>query len=176
LDERNGFALHTLRNQDLQNRRFGDALARYEKAYPDLFVPGVPRIDNSNVYAAIDVALVMQTRGDREKARVLLDGAERVIDGMQRLGFAGHGIADVAIHVLRGEKAEALAALREAERAGWRNLWRYSRDFDGNLASIRNEPEFKAVFADIERDMARQRAELAKRPKDAPLELEVSAR
>jgi hypothetical protein len=36
--------------------------------------------------------------------------------------------------------------------------------------SIRNEPEFKAVFADIERDMARKRAALAARPKDAPLE------
>ena len=51
-------------------------------------------------------------------------------------------------------------------------MWRYDRDFNPNLASIRNEPEFKAVFADIERDMARQRAELAARPKDAPLELE----
>jgi hypothetical protein len=72
---------------------------------------------------------------------------------------------------LRGQ-AEALAALREAERAGWRGvLWRYYRDFEPNLASIRDEPEFRAVFADIERDTARQRAELAARPKDAPLDL-----
>jgi hypothetical protein len=42
--------------------------------------------------------------------------------------------------------------------------------------SIRNEPEFKAVFADIERDMARQRAALAARPKDAPLELTDASR
>ena len=76
------------------------------------------------------------------------------------------------IHALRGDKAKALAALREAERAGWRGpYWRYYRDFDPTLASIRNDPEFKAVFADIERDMARQRAELAARPKDAPLDL-----
>ena len=69
-------------------------------------------------------------------------------------------------------KREALAALREAEKAGWRGpVWRYYRDIDPNLASIRNEPEFKAVFADIERDMARQRAELAKRSKDAALAL-----
>ena len=45
------------------------------------------------------------------------------------------------------------------------------RDHDANLASIRGTPEFKAVFADIERDMAKQRAALAARPKDAPLEL-----
>jgi len=62
--------------------------------------------------------------------------------------------------------------LREAEQVGWRGpFWRYYRDFDPNLASIRDEPEFKDVFADIEHDMARQRAELAKRPKDAPLDL-----
>jgi len=61
--------------------------------------------------------------------------------------------------------------LRAAEKAGWRGGWRYYRDFDPNLASIRNEPEFKAVFADIERDMAHQLAELAARPKDAPLDL-----
>ena len=34
---------------------------------------------------------------------------------------------------------------------------------------IRNEPEFKAIFGDIERDMAAQPARLAARPKDAPL-------
>jgi hypothetical protein len=47
----------------------------------------------------------------------------------------------------------------------------YYRDFEPALASVRDEPEFKAVFDDIERDMARQRAALAARPKDAPLEL-----
>ncbi len=103
----------------------------------------------------------------------LLDQIEKVIRTIPRMGAgAGYGIADVQIHALRGDKAKALAALREAEQAGWRGpLWRMYRDFDPNLASIRNEPEFKAVFADIERDMARQRAELAKRPKDAPLDL-----
>ena len=75
-----------------------------------------------------------------------------------------------------GETAKALAKLREAEQAGWRGRWRYHRDFDPNLASIRNEPEFKAVFADIERDMAQQRARLAARPKDAPLELSATTR
>jgi hypothetical protein len=63
-----------------------------------------------------------------------------------------------------GDKVKALAALREAEEAGWRGpSWLYYRDFDPALASIRNEREFKAVFADIERDMARQHAELAGR-------------
>jgi hypothetical protein len=57
----------------------------------------------------------------------------------------------------------------------WRGpSWRYYRDFDPALVSIRNEPEFKAIFADIERDMARQRAELAARPQDVRLDLSPS--
>ena len=85
-------------------------------------------------------------------------------------------VADVQIHALRGDRVKALAALRDAEQAGWRFAWRYFRDFDPSLASIRNEPEFKAIFADIERDMAQQRARLAARPKDAPLELSAITR
>ena len=91
-----------------------------------------------------------------------------------RLGVAGCEIADVRIPALRGEKRSTLAALREAEKAGWRSPnWRHYRDLDPSLASIRNEPEFKAIFAAIERDMARQRADLAARPTDAPLRLEL---
>jgi hypothetical protein len=69
------------------------------------------------------------------------------------------------------DAAAPLAALRDAEQAGWRDGWWYFRDYDRSLESIRHEPEFKAVFADIERDTALQRAELARRPKDAPLDL-----
>jgi hypothetical protein len=131
-----------------------------------------PQVNAGNYEAAIDVALVLQSLEILERAEALLDGGEQAIRSLPRLGWSGYGISDVRIHALRGDKAKALAALREAEKAGWRGpFWRYYRDFDPNLASIRNEPEFKAVFADIERDMARQRAELAARPKDAPLDL-----
>ena len=148
-----------------------DPLARYEKAYPELFAQGVLRIDRSNYAVAMDLALVLQERGESERADALLDGVARVIRTIPRLGGFGYGITDVQIHALRGQKAQALAALRDAERAGYRGLWRYYRDFEPSLASIRNEPEFKAVFADIERDMAAQRAQLTARPKDAPLDV-----
>ena len=164
-------ALVLLRNADLKHGRYDAALTRYEKAFPEFLAHGAPRIDGWNYQVSVDLALVHQRRGDRDRAAILLDGAARVIRTIPRLGAYGYWLADVQIHALRGQKAEALAALREAERAGWRTLWPYFREFDPNLASIRNEPEFKAVFADIERDMARQRAALAARPKDAPLDL-----
>ncbi len=164
--------LRWLRDADLKQGDHQAARLRYAKAYPALLGSTPPTIDGSSWQAAIDVAPVLQAAGDRATASALLDRAEQFIRTIPRLGLAGFGISDVEIHALRGDKAKALAALREAEMAGWRGpYWRYYRDFDPTLASIRDEPEFKAVFADIERDMARQRAEIAKRPKDAPLDL-----
>jgi tetratricopeptide (TPR) repeat protein len=164
--------LAILRNADMQTGRDDAALTRYKQAHPELFAHGSPSVHLANYRAAIDLALVLQKRGENEAAKLLLDGAARVIRTIPRLGIAGYWLSDVTIHALRGQKAEALAALRDAEKAGWRGpFWRYYRDFDPNIASIRDEPEFKAVFAVIERDLAQQRARLAARPKDAPLDL-----
>jgi tetratricopeptide (TPR) repeat protein len=164
--------LATLRNIDLRKGETAAAYSRYTSAYPELMRTDGPQVNAGNYQAAIDVALVLQSLGMLERAEALLDGGEQAIRSLPRLGWSGYGISDVRIHALRGDKAKALAALREAEKAGWRGpIWRFYRDVDPNLASIRNEPEFKTIFADIERDMARQRAALAARPKDAPLEL-----
>jgi len=172
-----GPGLQLLRNADLLAGHPEVAYARYAKVYPELVDPKSPRVDGYNWSDAIDFALVLQNTGEGDAARLLLERSEPFMRARPRLGEVGYGISDVQIHALRGDKAKALAALRAAETAGWRGpFWRYYRDFDPNLASIRNEPEFKAVFADIERDMARQRAELAKRPKDAPLDLGGSAK
>jgi TolB-like protein len=146
--------------------------ALYEKAYPEFFAAPVPVVNPSNFSAAIGLVPILLKSGATERARALLDQSANAIRGLPRLGAGGIGLADVRIHALRGSRQAALAALREAEKSGWRGpFWRYARDFDPTLASIRNEPEFKAIFADIERDMARPRAELAARPKDAPLDL-----
>ena len=167
--------LSILRNADMQNGRYDAALARYKQAYPELFVQRGPSMHLANYRAAIDLALVLQKRGESEAANNLLDDAARVIQTIPRLGVSGYWVSDVAILALRGQKAKALAAFRDAEKTGWRGpFWRYYRDIEPNLASIRNEPEFKAVFADIARDMAQQRARLAQRPKDAPLKLSAA--
>jgi hypothetical protein len=172
-----------LRKSDLTKGDYRAAREWYVRAYPELFSSGPPKVDGGNYSAAIDLVPVLRRTGENERATLLLDLSEQFIRRIPRLGLGGYGIelggygiTDVSIHALRGDRAKALAALRDAERAGWRGpAWRYSRDFDPNLASIRNEPEFKAVFADIERDMARQHADLAKRPKDAPLDIAKTA-
>ena len=164
-----------LRNADLRRGDPAAARGRYVAGYPEL-LDADPQVSLINLQLAVDLALVFQRLGDTSKASELLHASELAIRTMPRLGTAGYGISDAQIHALRGDKNRALAALREAVQAGWRGpAWRYYRDVDPNLDSVRHEPEFKAVFADIERDMARQRAELAARPKDAPLLPEVTS-
>ena len=174
LPQAHSMVIAVARNADLLRNDLAAARARYAAGYPELLEEN-PQVDAFNLQVAIDLALVFQRMSEVAKAGELLDAGERVIRTFARLGFSGYGISDVQIHSLRGDKAKAFAALREAEQAGWRGpAWRYYRDIDPNLDSIRDDPEFKAIFADIERDMARQRAELAKRPKDAPLDLGAS--
>jgi TolB-like protein len=160
------WALFLIRDHDLARGDFAVAKARYTKTFPELLTRS-SALNMRSGFAAIDLALVLQHTGETEQARSLLDRSEAFMRKIPRMGFSGSGISDVSIHALRGQSALALVKLREAEQAGWRFMWRYHRDFDPNLASIRNEPEFKAIFADIERDMARQRAELEARQKEA---------
>jgi hypothetical protein len=59
---------------------------------------------------------------------------------------------------LRGEKEKALAALREGVANGTRFMWRLQLLYNPNLDSIRDTPEFAAIVAEIEADMAEQLA------------------
>jgi TolB-like protein/Flp pilus assembly protein TadD len=144
----------------------------FVQAYPHL-VGTVAPITVWDLSGAIDLAYALERTGEPQRARELLVAAEITMKRTPRMSATGYGVADAQIHALRGNRGAALDALREAAQAGWRRDWRYHRDYDPVLASIRQEPEFKAIFADIERDMARQRAELATRPKDAPAELTI---
>jgi len=169
-DPRESGALVLLDNIDHRRGRFAESVARYQKAYPELFAAS-RRIDGTSYWVAISMVPSLQKAGRRDDALALLAGSENVMARLPLLGSSGYAPNDARALALRGRKQEALAALRAAERAGWRSDWRFYRDIDLAFDSVRDDPEFKAIFADIERDMARQRAELAQRPKDAPLNL-----
>ena len=166
-------ALVTLNHMDLRAGRAAAALSRYKASHPELFLPGAPQVDTRNFAVALDVAFAMEQDGKIDQAHALLDGCAQVIARRPLLGLFGRAPLDAQLLVLRGRRAAAIAALREAERAGWRSYWRYYRDSEPMFESIRAEAGFKAVFDDIERDMARQRAEFARRPKHAPLDLDL---
>jgi tetratricopeptide (TPR) repeat protein len=157
---------------DFRQGQYAAAAERYRQAYPELFATPAPEIDDENVFMVMNVVPILQALGEHDRANVLLDGVEAALRKKPQLGNSGYAPSDAEVLALRGRKREALEALRTDQQAGWRIIWPWYRDVDATFDSIRAEPEFKAIFADIERDMARQRAELAKRPKDAPLDLD----
>ena len=155
--------------QEARHGNFRGALDQFRAARPELVGEAPPRVDGQNFLSAISAAAILQKLDDRRRATELLDGAERVIGRMQRLDSVGFGTADVQIHALRGEKAKALQLLQQAVDEGWRGPnWRYTRDLDPTLESIRGEPAFQAAFAVLEQDIDRQRRELAGRATSAP--------
>jgi len=143
---------------------------RYLAGFPELGGSGEPTVTDNNFGAAIDLAAVLARSGNVARSNQLLDGAERLLRQFPLNANRDHALAEVQILALRGRPREAIARLRAPDRPSLRtfgNLLQY----DPLLASLHGEPEFKGILMEYQAEMARQRAELAKRPKDAPLDL-----
>jgi hypothetical protein len=106
-------------------------------------------------WVALDLASAHLQAGADDKANALLSLVESEFPHWGRWGY---GFADVELHALRGEKEKALAALRVHAERGMGPRWRWHILYNGNLESIRDTPEFAAIIAEIEADMAEQLA------------------
>jgi hypothetical protein len=142
----------------------------YERIRPELFSGDDPIIDKDNFVSAIDLALVLIRTGKQERAELLLARSLEYIQTIPRLGVRGYWIADVQIHAIRGEKQKALSTLRQAIDEGWRTLWWYFLKQDPSLKSLHDEPEFQAMVAEIEADMATQLARVREMERNGELE------
>jgi TolB-like protein/Tfp pilus assembly protein PilF len=164
------FVPDLLRDHELRAGRYSEARALYERSYPELVNEGDPTVDGSNWGAAIGLALVLSKTGEQEHADLLLNRSLGHIQTLPRLSWYGYGIADVRIYALRGDKQKAMLALRQAIDEGWRESWRYSLEHDPILESLHDEPEFQAMVAEIEADMAAQLARVREMERNGELE------
>jgi tetratricopeptide (TPR) repeat protein len=169
------FQLHSfepVRIDEMRAGRYLEARAAFEKIAPELLNEDSPQIGNRNYRAAIDLALTLSKTGEQERADRLLEGSLQYIQRIPRLGHygTGYGIADVQIYALRGDKQKALSALRQAIDEGWRDSWWYFLKFDPILESLHDEPEYQAMVAEIEADMAAQLARVREMERNGELE------
>ena len=169
-----GLAL--LRDHEFRRGRYAEARALYEKAYPELLNEDDPKVVGRNWRAATDLALVLSKTGEQERANLLLEQSFRRFQTMPRRSPPDE-IREVKIYALRGDKQKALSALRQAIDEGWRSFWWYYLKRDPNLESLHGEPEFQAMVAEIEADMAEQLARVREMERNGELEPipEVSA-
>jgi TolB-like protein/tetratricopeptide (TPR) repeat protein len=115
-------------------------------------------------------AYLLQRRGEAGRAGALLDEAEAVAQRELREGSetADMPLELAAIHLLRGDKPQALGFLEQAYQRGWR-LYREAAA-DPILAGLRDEPGFRKLLARMEADVAaqRKRVDVADNPKLPP--------
>ncbi len=153
--------LRMLRDRDMKNGNYSDAINRYYKFIPQLSkdseIVGVLAFTQKDVaHSAIDLAAVFIESGDKSQADKLFKRVINYINQFNRLGAWGYGITDVEMYTLQGKKQQALSALKEAVDEGWRYNWWWFTEKNSNLASIHNEPEYRAIIAKIKADMAQQ--------------------
>jgi TolB-like protein/tetratricopeptide (TPR) repeat protein len=155
------FGLHSfepVRVHELRAGRYLEARAAFEKIAPELLNEDSPRITDFNYRAAIDLALILSETGEHERADSLLESSLRYIQEIPRLGAWGYGVADAQIYALQGDKEKALSTLQRAIEEGWRRFWWFFFRYDPILESLHDEPEYQAMVAEIEADMAEQLA------------------
>ncbi|MBW2693343.1 MAG: winged helix-turn-helix domain-containing protein [Deltaproteobacteria bacterium] len=161
-----GIALRIVLAADLAEGKYEEIIDRYLTHYPELADGIFPTrrlaVEYSWILEAflvtLDLASVYLHAGENAKAESLLSLIESELPHWPTDIAWGHGFANVELHALRGEKEQALAALRENVAKGMRFMWRWQLLYNQNLNYIRDTPEFAAIVAEIEADMAQQLA------------------
>jgi tetratricopeptide (TPR) repeat protein len=170
-------SFESVRIHEMRAGRYLEARAAFERIAPELLNEDFSKVESKNYRTAIDLALILSKTGEQQRAGRLLEDSLQYIQQIPRLGWYGYRIADVHIYALQGEKQKALSALRQAIDEGWRSFWWYYLKNDPILELLHDEPEYQAMVAEIEADMAAQLARVREMERNGELEPipEVSA-
>ena len=175
-----GIGLRLVAEPDLAAGKYEEIITRYLTHYPELAGGEFPigrlfaEQDPSAVWEAfivtLDLASAYLHAGEKAKAESLLSLVESELPHWSKTSEWGSGVADVELHALRGHKEKALAALREHVALSLMDNWRLQLLYNPNLESIRDTPEFAAIVAEIEADMAEQLARVREMERNGELE------
>ena len=158
-------ALGVLANRDDLAGRPEDTVARYLRTYPSLVRNQIPIYDprdswpviSVSLYAALDLARVYRRAGETANAEALLAAVEQELPYWPgAAGMWGIGFAEVELYALRGEKDEALQALRAAVDDDLSQSWRWRLLHNPNLESLQGDSEFQAIVDQMEARMGRE--------------------
>jgi len=152
-------SLRVIRDHEVKNGNLAEARIRFKQAYPELFDATALNIGRDNRETAVDLAYLLLQTGEQAQAEHLLDQSEAAIALGHRLTtIEVFAVLEARIHALRGDKANAIAALRQAVDQGWRWQAWYFLEHDPVLAPLHAEPEFQSIKAVVTADMAEQLA------------------
>jgi tetratricopeptide (TPR) repeat protein len=137
----------------------------YARLFPQLLQEN-PQVDAWNHAAAISLADWMRRAGEDATADSLLEQSLSVIRETTDRFYLP---ASATAYLLQGETDRALAALREAIDSGWRFGW-WMLEREPIYAPLWERPEFQAMMAEVEADMAAQLARVREMERNGELE------
>ncbi|MCP4046460.1 MAG: hypothetical protein GY732_10770, partial [Gammaproteobacteria bacterium] len=106
---------------------------------------------------ALLFAHALQKSGDTSRAAVLFGRILDVIEGRRRIGMENVGIIDACVYASLGETDKAIAAIREAVAAGWRELYGGMLNQPPvMLDALAGNPEYEALVEEINADLSLQ--------------------
>ncbi len=127
---------------------------------PELADRADPDVNWQNNADPVVLAYAAKRTGEERYADILLSRTLAMLKDRPRMGFSGYGIWDIELYAVMGESDMALTKLREAVDVGWRGdtiVSRWQLKDNPLLESLWDEPEFKAIVAEINADLARMR-------------------
>ena len=149
-------ALEALRILDLRVGDGASALARLQSSYGHLLESDKP-LTVAGKDGAIELAYLMRLSGDLDQALQLESMVEDYIATHPRMGYAGYGVADVKLAMIREDPASAMQALEQAIADGFRTrVWLL--DLDPMFALLRARPGYDALRSELQEDLNRMLA------------------
>jgi len=144
------------RDDALQTGEYATARQRYLNVHPELFEDH-PSITIDNIYAAADLALLLQQSGEAERADALIQEGLAWYGQTQPATMHGYltTIVDVSLLALSRDDELAMETLSAAVEQGWKYDWRWHLG-NKNLDSIRGKPGFEEIQSRLERETALQ--------------------
>ena len=141
--------------------RFELARPGYENDHSEWFSGSVPiKLETNEIDNAIDVALILQSLGENDRATTLLNAAlESMLPFQRNRGAQAFGFSDVSAYALLGQSDQALTALEACAEVSYLTGWQGLK-FLPHYDSIRDDPRFSAALSRLSTaaDTERKRA------------------
>jgi Tfp pilus assembly protein PilF len=142
---------------------WGRVRREIEYVAPGLLNPQA-KVDRTQLAEALYAAALFNAERDRAQRDHLLRAVLAAAAPRPGLGDSNDvRLVRVKAHAALGNRAEALAELTAAVAAGYRMLWNSDLirlERDPNLASLRADPDFRAIIAKVDDDLRRQRQQV----------------
>jgi TolB-like protein/Flp pilus assembly protein TadD len=138
--------------------KYEEAIELFMPAFPELACNIEPTITRINLFQAINLSLALEETGERQCADRMLEKILEQMEKMSRFGGRGYGIADVEIYARQGKTRLALDTLRQAIDNGWRAVLWAQGEGSPHMVNLLEEPEFKAMMAEVKEDLDAQLA------------------